>query len=100
MASNQAITGSPAVLNEDPDPDEYGVVARVAGWIGGNAYVLTRYDIGTSTIYIGTAARGTAATAAGWTIRRITLVSGNPTISEWTNAGTAIWDNRAVETYS
>lgn len=67
--------------------------------------VVTRYDIGTSTIYVGQAdyvdhITAPADATAAWTIRKITLVSGNPTKSEWTNPGAAIWTNRASESYA
>lgn len=62
--------------------------------------VQARYDIGTTTIYVGTAALGAAASAASWTIRKITLSGGNPTQSQWTALRTAVWNNRATETYT
>lgn len=67
--------------------------------------VVTRYDIGTSTIYVGQADYVDHITAPAesdtvWTIRKITLVSGSPTKSEWTNPGSTSWTARAAGTYA
>ncbi len=61
--------------------------------------VKTAYDIGTSVIYIGYATLGTATSDALWQIKRITLVSGVPTFTEWSSQ-TAIFDNRTTEAYT
>lgn len=49
--------------------------------------------------YTGFADPGTATSAATWSIMRETLATGAIT---WANAGrySAVWDNRATETYS
>lgn len=54
----------------------------------------------TEQIYEGEALLGSATGATRWTIRRVTLVNGNPTREEWTGDGTAIWDNHLTEAYS
>jgi len=65
---------------------------------GGGAVNKVAYDIGDTVIYIGTAELGSATSAAVWEIKRITLVAGEPTFTEWSSS-TAIWNNRASETY-
>lgn len=57
-------------------------------------------EILSSLIYRGWAPRGTATSAPGWTIERISLNSeGNPT--ETVVAGpSAVWDDRATEMYT
>lgn len=63
--------------------------------------LLTRqYDIQDTVIYVGTAPRGTATNATGWTIKRTLLTDSNPTSETWTNEGSAIWDNRVSEAYT
>lgn len=57
------------------------------------------YDIGETVIYIGTAPLGTATSAASWLIKKITLSSGIPTITQW-SSNTAIWNNRVSESYN
>ncbi len=58
-------------------------------------------DIQATVIYAGKANRGLATSTVGWTIQRTTLdAGGNPTTIQFTDEGTAIWDNRATETYS
>lgn len=57
------------------------------------------YDIGTTTIYFGTAPQGTALSAGAWLIKKTTLVDGLPTLVQWSSL-TAIWDNRASESYT
>lgn len=64
-----------------------------------------RYDFVTVSpteeqIYVGTALLGTATSAKKWTIKRITLVNGNPTEKVWTKEYGAIWDDRLTETYA
>jgi hypothetical protein len=61
--------------------------------------VQRRYDIQADTIYVGTSPLGTDPTGTGWTIKKITLSSGNPTASQWTSVGTAVWNNRTSESY-
>ncbi len=69
---------------------------------GSDANTAKRYDIGTSFIYVGEAAPGVAESSAGWRIKRVTLVSGTPTDTKYAAAGamTAVWNNRASETYT
>mgnify|MGYP001577370438 CR=1 FL=1 len=57
------------------------------------------YDIGDPLIYIGIAFLGTDPSLPAWTIKRITLSSGIPVSTQWSD-NTAIWDNRGSETYS
>lgn len=60
-----------------------------------------RYDIQSDVIYTGFAPNALATNATGWTIKRVQLdVSGNPTAEQWTGDGSAVWDNRATETYT
>lgn len=64
----------------------------------------TRYDIGSTAIYVGYAdylGDGSAPSDSdpAWTIKRITLSGGSPTKTEWTNPGGGTWDNRASESY-
>lgn len=63
--------------------------------------VQQRFDIGTAAIYVGEAAKGAAASAAVWTIKKVTLDgSGNPTQVQWSADRLAVWNNRTSETYS
>lgn len=53
-----------------------------------------------TTIYTGYAPNGTADSAASWTIQRI-VFTGTTAIDEtWTAVGSAVWANRATETYT
>ncbi len=69
------------------------------GLYDGDLRILQRYDIQDDVIYVGRAHTATATSSAAWTIKRTTLVDGNPTVTQWSSA-TAIWDNRVTETYS
>lgn len=69
------------------------------GLYDGDIRVQMRFDIQDTVIYVGRALPGVANSASSWTIKKVTLVSGNPTVTQWTGT-TAIWDNRASETYS
>jgi hypothetical protein len=103
MASNQPVISAPAVLNTDPDVDEYGVVARVAGVVFIEPLIPTlqrRFDIQTAVIYIGYAARGVLDAQSLWTIKRIQLVNGNPITLQWTDQASTAWDDRAVAVYT
>lgn len=53
-----------------------------------------------TTIYTGYAAPGTADSAAAWTIQRIVFTGATAIDETWTTVGTAVWDNRASETYT
>lgn len=65
------------------------------------AGVQQRFDIGSSTIFVGEAAKGAAASAAVWTIKKISLDSaGNPTQVQWSADRSAVWNNRTTENYS
>jgi hypothetical protein len=61
----------------------------------------SRYDLSSTTVmYIGQAAQGALPSAAVWTIKKITFTAGgNPLQTTWSST-TAIWDNRALETYT
>lgn len=66
---------------------------------------VTRYDIGSTAIYVGYAnylTDGTAPADASpsWTIKKITLTNGSPTKTEWTSPGGGTWTNRASESYA
>lgn len=50
-------------------------------------------------LYVGYGTQGADPTKAVWTIRRIGLSSGAPTASNWTAKGSAVWTNRASESY-
>jgi hypothetical protein len=62
----------------------------------------TRTDIGATEIYVGEAPPGTTEGANLWRIKKVTLVGGDPTKTEWANGGafTASWTDRATESYS
>lgn len=62
-------------------------------------YPAQRFDIGETTIYVGYAPRGTATSSAAWKIKKVDLTDGAPTATRWT-APTAVWDDRATETYT
>lgn len=64
-------------------------------------YLQERFDFVSKTLaYSGRAPRGSATSAAVWTIKRmISTSSGNPLSIEWTSA-TAIWDDRATSLYT
>jgi len=66
---------------------------------GGGTVQKVAYDITDDVIYIGTAAQGTATNATSWLIKRVTLVGGEPTFTEWSSSS-AVWDNRTSESYS
>ena len=71
--------------------------------INGQRYALTpsqALDIQPDVIYVGYAARGADQSLPQWTIKRITLVSGNPTAVEWSTENDVVWDDRASETYT
>lgn len=60
-----------------------------------------RIDMGTTYDYIGYAELGALASDPVWTIKRITKnVDGDPESIEWTTEASAVWDDRATETYS
>jgi len=58
-----------------------------------------RFDLQDDVMYIGEATFGTADSASGWTIKKITLVAGNPVSEMVTAEHEAVWNNRASETY-
>jgi hypothetical protein len=61
------------------------------------------YDSNGNVIYAGSAAPGTASSAAAWSIKRYTYVGGNVTVIEWAggdNRMASIWDNRAGLSYA
>lgn len=103
MASNQPVISSPAVLNSQPDDDEWGVVARVTGVVYVDVPIPNlqrRFDIQNAVIYIGYGARGITDAQALWTIKRIQLVSGNPITLQWTDKASTAWDDRTTATYT
>jgi hypothetical protein len=59
-----------------------------------------RFDIGTTAIYVGYAAIGAADADRAWTIKKVTLSSGNPTGVTWTAETAAVWNDRTTETYT
>lgn len=62
--------------------------------------VVTRYDLASDTTnYIGKAPLGTSTAAAAWRIKRLQFVAGNLEDKMW-SAATAVWDNRATESYT
>jgi len=94
------IVSAAAVRDDTPLPDDWALVVRLTGTVPPSMpYIKTRYDITSATIYIGFAPRATTDAAADWLIRRIQFTSGNPTVSEWSDAG-AVWNDRAITTYS
>ena len=58
-----------------------------------------KFEFLSTAIYVGYAAENMTAAQAAWTIKKITLVSGNPTQITATAPYTAVWDDRATETY-
>lgn len=74
-------------------------IGKTAGHVKLVDHDQQRYDIGTTTIYVGFAAAGVAAATAAWTIKRVTLVDGNPTHVQWSSA-VAVWDDRASTIYT
>jgi hypothetical protein len=63
-------------------------------------YLQNRFEFLPTVIYIGVAARGEGAGDAVWTIKKIDLNGdGDPIRVTWTDT-TAVWDNRADETYT
>ena len=86
-----------------------GDLVRVTSYkqVGGGQFDLDdgrdqrRYDFTASAIYVGAAPAGAATSAASWTIKKIGLdAGGNPTYTQSTGIQTAVWNNRATETYS
>jgi hypothetical protein len=95
LGQKSMANSTPVVLASNQSPIDVVVVSGEAG--GSNVKVA--YDIGETVIYIGEAELGSATSASVWTIKRITLVGGEPTFTEWSD-GTAVWDDRATEAYS
>lgn len=59
---------------------------------------IIRYDIGDTNIYIGNALAGSLTSSPVWTIQRVILSNGYPSIKQKTN-NIAIWNNRVTEIY-
>lgn len=57
------------------------------------------YDMGDTTIYVGYGVLGSATSAAVWSIKRVTLVAGNPTAAQWSPLN-SVWDDRASLVYT
>ena len=58
-----------------------------------------RFDLQDDVMYVGEATFGAADSDPVWTIKKITLVAGNPVSEMVTAEQAAVWDNRATETY-
>ena len=92
------------IANLLPDSEaselEGDVIARPTLSTTGN--LLIQYDLSDPNyIYIGKAVAGTSTSVTGWTIVRYALdADGNTTDKTSTKAGTATWDDRALESYS
>lgn len=75
----------------------------LAGVLSDELDVLAENDASGNAIYIGRAAPGTLASAAGWQIKKITYDGNNSmTESRWadlTPAFTKVWDDRATYDY-
>lgn len=58
------------------------------------------YDLSdANTWYYGYAVLGSSNSAPVWTIKRVTVVAGNPTSTRWSSTG-SVWDNRAALSYT
>jgi hypothetical protein len=62
-------------------------------------FITERFDIQDTVIYVGSAAAGTADNAIGWTIKKTAISGGAPLSTMVTIKDSAIWDDRATETY-
>ena len=76
-----------------------------AGAVPTEGYVIAiEYDANGNPIYIGKALPGTAKTASGWQIMKITYdANGNATDIQWAGGSDAfdkIWNDRATYAYS
>lgn len=68
---------------------------------GNDQRLKATFDLQDTVIYIGYAPKGTATSAASWTIRKVELDGdGLPTSATWTAERVAVWDNRASEAYT
>ncbi len=80
---------NPNLISRSPD-----------GQYDGDLRVKQLFDIQAAVMYVGRAALGSSAAAAAWTIKKVVLDgAGNPVSTTWTSM-TAVWDDRATETYS
>lgn len=65
---------------------------------------LVEYDASNNPIYVGDARPGTAESANGWRIKKVTYdASNNPTDIEWAEGTTnfdKVWDDRGIYAYS
>ena len=57
-----------------------------------------RFDVSSTVIYVGTAAREVDESDSAWTIKRIELSAGDPTSVQWATA--VAWDDRTTEEYT
>jgi hypothetical protein len=90
LGQKTSANSTPVVLSSDQSNipvNTYDPINKVA------------YDIGETEIYIGTAPLGSSTASPVWRIKRITLVAGDPTFTEWSD-DTAIWNDRLSELYS
>lgn len=86
--------------------DESIATTSLTGLPVGNGYapadgVDVAYDLTSdpANLYIGYAPLGSSQANPVWTIKRIAQVSGTPVATQWTGR-TAVWNNRASESYS
>lgn len=93
-----------ANVNQEPPDDAYWDVLAAAGVDGGDAvpYAIELDSVGSGITYVGSADPGTATSAAGWQVKRLT--EAGPDISiEWADGDALfnnVWDNRASLSYS
>lgn len=93
-----------AHTNQEPPNASYWDVLAAAGVDGGTAlpYAVELDDAGSGVTYVGKADPGTATSAAGWQIQRITETTGDLTI-EWADGDALfnnVWDNHLSLSYS
>ncbi len=96
LGQKNMANSTPVVLASNQGPID---VVVVSGEAGGSSNLKMAYDIGESVIYIGEAELGSATSASVWTIKRVTLIDGSPTFTEWSD-GSAVWDDRLIEVYT
>jgi len=94
LGQKSMATSTPVVLASNQSAIPVTVVDALA-----SAQNKVAYDIGATVIYIGTAELGSLTSAAVWLIKRITLVAGVPTFTQWSDS-TSIWNNRAIVIYT
>jgi hypothetical protein len=96
--------GTPSLLNAGVDDDGYAANIRITRDLALKIFDITkektvRYDIGTNTIYIGFAVKGSVESDSKWLITRTLLdVNGNPTEKKISDIN-SIWNNRLSISY-